>query len=258
MRAALYQFAVTGDVKENIACIKKAVKEAVSEKADLIVFPECALSGYPPRDISSSKDCDFNLVSNALEELKELADKNGINIIVGLIVNDGNIYNRACFISPNKAIEFYDKRALYGWDEENFTKGEKDGIFEIAGLKIGVRICFEVRFPEYFRELYLEKTDLNIVLFNDVSGTDDIDRYNLIKSHLITRAVENVTPVLSVNTITPFETAPTCYIDASGKVLFECNRNKEEMLVFDFEKKELNFGEIGRKRESDSLLGIKE
>lgn len=258
MRIALYQFGVSGNVKENMSTIKEAIKKAVSEKADLIVFPECALTGYPPRDIPFSKVCDFNLVSNALEDLKELADKNGINIIVGSIVNDGNIYNRACFISPNKVIEFYDKRALYGWDEENFTKGKKDGIFEIAGLKIGLRICFEVRFPEYFRELYKAGCDLDIVLFNDVSDTDDIDRYNLIKSHLITRAVENVTPVLSVNTITPFETAPTCYIDASGKVLFECNRNKEEMLVFEFEKKELNFGEIGRKRESDSLLGIKE
>ena len=69
MRIALYQFGVSGNVKENMSTIKEAIKKAVSEKADLIVFPECALTGYPPRDISSSKDCDFNLVSNALEEL---------------------------------------------------------------------------------------------------------------------------------------------------------------------------------------------
>ena len=48
-----------------------------------------------------------------------------------------------------------------------------DGIFEIAGISVGVRICFEVRFPEYFRELYARKTDLNVVLFYDVSDVDD-------------------------------------------------------------------------------------
>ena len=258
MRAALYQFAVTGDVKENIACLKKAVKEAASEKADLIVFPECALSGYPSRDIPDSKSCDFNLLSEGLKELKNLSEAHNIHILVGSIVHEEKYYNRAYLLAPGKDAEYYDKRALYGWDEENFERGERKGIFNIGDLKIGVRICFEVRFPEYFRELYKAGCDLDIVLFNDVSDTDDIDRYNLIKSHLITRAVENVTPVLSVNTITPFETAPTCYVDASGKVLFECNRNKEEILVFDFEKKKLNFGEIGRKKESDSLLGIKE
>lgn len=46
----------------------------------------------------------------------------------------------------------YDKRALWGWDKDNFTPGEGGGIIEYGDIKIGIRICFEVRFPEYFRE----------------------------------------------------------------------------------------------------------
>ena len=46
-----------------------------------------------------------------------------------------------------------------------------------------------MRFPEYFRELYARKTDLNVVLFYDVSDVDDTGRYDLIKGQLQTRAV---------------------------------------------------------------------
>lgn len=158
-------------------------------------------------------------------------------------------------ICCTKAKRWYDKRALYGWDEDNFALGDENGIYEIDGIKIGVRICFEVRFPEYFRELYRENTDLDIVLFYDVADREDETRYQMIRGHLITRAVENITPVLSVNAIHPYQTAPTCFINASGGVCKELDKNNEGMLIYDFEKQELNFGEIGRKRYSDQLSG---
>lgn len=69
---------------------------------------------------------------------------------------------------PDKQKLIYHKRALWGWDKDNFSIGDRDGVFEINGLKVGIRICFEVRFPEFFRELYREQTDLNIILFYDV------------------------------------------------------------------------------------------
>ena len=181
---------------------------------------------------------------------------NNISIITGSIAFDTNCYNRAYIFTPNGKIDWYDKRALYGWDEENFTCGDKKGIFYLDGLKIGLRICFEVRFPEYFRELYVENTDLDIVLFYDVSDTDDNERYELMMSHLKTRAVENVTPVLSVNSIRPYQTAPTCFIDRSGKVICECKRNETQMLFIDHDKKDYDFGEKGRKLYSDRLLGL--
>lgn len=147
---------------------------------------------------------------------------------------------------------------MYGWDEEKFCAGDETGIFEIAGFRIGVRICYEIRFPEYFRQLYLENTDLNIVLFYDVSDDEDEERYQLIRSHIVTRAVENVTPILTVNAISPNQTAPTCFANASGKVCAELEKRKEGMLIYDFEKGALNFGELGRKKYSDILLGTME
>ena len=253
MRLAAYQFGVTGDIKHNMETIGKAVELAAEKKAELIVFPECAVTGYPSRDIDKAENIDNAAVENALKALQGLSDKFGISIIVGTVVFEEKYYNRAYLFTPGQKASWYGKRALYGWDAENFDPENEMGIFQIGGLNIGVRICFEVRFPEYFRELYRAHTDLDIVLFYDVTDTDDTERYNLIKSHLLTRAVENVTPFLSVNATSPFQSAPTCFINASGKVLAECGRNQEDLLIYDFEKTEPNFGEKGRILYSDML-----
>ena len=256
MRLAAYQFAVCGDLQKNTEKIKAAIEKAAAEKADFIAFPECALSGYPPTDLASSKDFDYMALPAVLRELQELSDAHKITILVGSIAFDEKYVNRAFLIAPKRDIRHYDKRALYGYDSDNFERGNDDGIFEIEDLKVGVRICFEARFPEYFRELYKANTDLDIVIFYAVSDFDDKEKYDVLRSHLISRAAENVTPIFAVDAITPFQSAPTCFINASGRVLKEAERNKEELLFYDFEKSDLNFGEIGRKRESDRLLTL--
>lgn len=148
----------------------------------------------------------------------------------------------------------YHKRALWGYDKDNFCEGKNNGVFVIDGIKIGIRICYEIRFPEFFRELYKEKTELNLVLFYDVSDKDDIERYELIKAHIRTRAVENVCYTLTADTIRPYQTAPTALFDRSGYVLRELTRNTEDLLVYDLSETSLNFGELGRKSISDLLL----
>ena len=158
------------------------------------------------------------------------------------------------YFQPNKQIKSYDKRALWGWDNDNFAKGNSDGIVEIDGVVFGIRICFEIRFPEFFRELYKRNTDINVVLFYDVADTDDKERYSMIRGHLQTRAVENVTTTISVNATSPFQTAPTMVFGKSGQCIKECVRNKPELLIYDFEKTVNDFGENGRTSISNSLI----
>ena len=73
MRLAAYQFAVCGDIDHNLEIIKKAIVSASENKVDLIIFPECALTGYPPRDIAGSDRINVNVVSEAIQELQKLA-----------------------------------------------------------------------------------------------------------------------------------------------------------------------------------------
>ncbi|MBO4592148.1 MAG: carbon-nitrogen hydrolase family protein, partial [Eubacterium sp.] len=245
-----------GNIEKNYEIIKGAIEKAANQDVDMIIFPECALSGYPSRDYPTAKEVDYRSVSDKINELKELSDRFSIGILVGTAAQDDKAYDRVYFIAPGRPFQWYDKRALCGKDAKNFSTGSSNGVFEYKGHSIGVRICCELRFPEYFRELYKAHTDYNVVLFNDVSEKDDSYRYRMIKSHMVTRAVENVTPTISVNSSRPYQTAPSCFLDASGNVLAECKRNKEGMVVYEYKQKELNSCENSRKKHSDSLLGI--
>ena len=257
MRIGAYQFRVTGDPEHNYDRIRAGIREAGRAGVRLLVFPECAVTGYPPRCISCSSDVDFKAVDRIHEHLQGLAESHRMFLVVGTIVREGSEYwNAAVVFMPDGKRVLYRKRALWGWDRDNFSEGRDQGVFNADSLKIGIRICFEVRFPEYFRELYKQKTDLNLILFYDDSDREDPERFSMIKSHIRTRAVENVCFTLTCNTCPPFQTAPTGLFDRSGSIMAEVQPGKEGLLICDLEPGPLNFGELGRKEISDSLNGM--
>ena len=255
MRISAYQFAVTSDIDKNYETVVKAVQKAKEKAIELVVFPECALTGYPPKSMASSSNVNFAKVEECCNKLQSLCNEAGVAFILGTIAKEnGNIYNRAVFFKPEAMPVTYDKRALWGWDRDNFAQGEQSGVIDYKGFRIGIRICFEIRFPEYFRELYREKTDIDVILFYDVADEENVDRYNMIKGHIQTRAVENVCIFITSNTIKPYQTAPTAIFGRSGQVLAECPRNEESFVEYNMEKREYDFGEQGRKEISDILL----
>ena len=257
MRVGAYPFAVTGGVRQNLKHIERGVLRAADEGVTLLAFPECALTGYPPRDIARASAVDGEEVARACGRLQALADERNMHLLVGAVTEgtDG-FYNSALLFAPGEERRAYHKRALWGYDAENFRAGDCEGVFDIAGLSVGVRICYEVRFPEYFRELYRARTDLNVILFYDVSDRDDVQRYDLIRGHVRTRAVENVCPTLSVGATAPYQTAPTALYDRSGRPLAELSRGTEALLVCDLPQEKTDFGEEGRRRISGALLGL--
>lgn len=255
MKLGAYAFSVTGDLKNNLYEIEMGIHQAASHGIDLLVCSECALTGYPPLHIPSPDVVNFAALSRAHDELQALSATHGIHLVIGSITREDNAYhNSAILFSPDGQRDAYHKRALWGWDADHFTPGKLSGIWDIAGLRVGVRICYEVRFPEYFRELYRAQTDLNLLLLCDVADVDQPARYDLIRGHIQTRAVENVCPVLSVNATTPFQTAPTGFYDASGHTLTELHRGWEGLLVADWSPQPLSYGEQGRKFFSDKLV----
>ena len=257
MRVGAYQFRVTGDAGINCARMKEGIEKAAEAGVRLLVFPECAVTGYPPRCIPSPSAVDFGQVDKIHEELRGLADKYRMYLVAGTILRDeSRFFNSAAVFRPDGKQEVYSKRALWGWDRDHFSEGQAPGVIEVDSLRIGIRICYEVRFPEYFRELYRQQTDLNVILFWDVSSREYPDRLDLIRGHIRTRAVENICPVLSCNTCSNFQTAPTAYVDRAGKILAETEAGKEGLLVCDFEQQPLGFGEQGRKEISDSLVEL--
>ena len=256
MRIAVYPFAAGNSVSENFSAIRRGIHAARQEGVRLLVFQECALSGYPPVEVEGIEEIDFKKIDSCFQELMALAKEAEMYIAIGTVRSSGEAYRNAIVIfgPTGDIVSTYDKRALWGWDKENFETGESDGILSIDGISVGFRICYEIRFPEYFREMFAAEVPLCFVSFCDVALEEDTERYEIIKAHLITRATENVMTVVSVNSISKCQTAPTAVFSPDGYMIRKAEDHEEMLLVYDYEIPERSFSGEGREQISRAFL----
>jgi NAD+ synthase (glutamine-hydrolysing) len=151
MKTALIQFNPTvGDLEQNTSRIVADTQSAAGTGAQLIVFPELSLCGYPPEDLILRphfiQDCDKQLQRLAAELPKE------VFTVVGAPITDGTgRYNAAVVFHGSEVIGIYRKMLLpnYGvFDEKRvFDAGHKSFIFEAFGNKVGIQICEDSWLP---------------------------------------------------------------------------------------------------------------
>ena len=245
MKIACYPFAAVADMEENLRHIRLGVKTAAEKGARLVCFQECALTGYPPAETQIDSITEERCAAG-IRAVSDLAREGGICILTGTVLYDGGRrYNSALVFDGNgKEICRYDKRALWGWDRENFTPGERDGVFTLDGMKIGIRICFDVRFPELFRPLFDAGTPLCVMPFCDTAAQYP-ERQRIITGHVRTRAAENVMQMLSVNSLSRYPAVPTAWFDQNGRILKQTDR--ERLLLCDVTVRSDDFGMQGRR-----------
>jgi NAD+ synthetase len=137
---------VVGSFKQNTQLISDAIMQAQKDKADVIVFPELALTGYPPEDLLF-RPAFLQKVEELLRAISQLAKK--ITIIIGApVVRKHKLYNMACVLQGGEIIAEYAKQHLPNYrvfDEKRyFRRGKKNGIVEIKGHKVGLLICEDI------------------------------------------------------------------------------------------------------------------
>ncbi len=190
-----------GDIKGNARKIIKMSKKARDEmKADLIVFPELALTGYPPEDLLLRKDF-HQQIRQVLDYIKESIE--GIDVVLGypeLIVD--NLYNSACVIRGGEIIANYHKQKLpnYGvFDEKRyFRRGSNPCVFNVKGLPIGLTICEDVWFPEPIKQSVLAGAKI-IVSIN--ASPFDIHKVKKREKVLTQRVEEANTAIIYVHNV---------------------------------------------------------
>lgn len=150
---ALCQIApVVGDIDGNVARILKARAEAAEEGADLAVFCELVVSGYPPEDLVQ-KPSYQRACKEAVERLAEATGDGGPALIVGSPWKEGNaLYNSAFLLADGEIAERRDKVRLpnYGVFDEprRFTPGKDyPAPVEFKGVKLGLMICEDMWLP---------------------------------------------------------------------------------------------------------------
>ncbi|MBU0656880.1 MAG: NAD+ synthase [Gammaproteobacteria bacterium] len=147
IRIALAQLNVcVGDVHNNLCQVKDAIRQAQGQQADLIVFPELVLAGYPPEDLVFRPDF-LAQMQAAVEEIA--AETHGITVILGApLLRGDDLQNMACILRDGQMMAEYAKQCLPNYrvfDEKRyFTPGSESLVVEVAGIKLGILICEDI------------------------------------------------------------------------------------------------------------------
>ena len=140
---------VVGDLEGNVGRVLRALEEAEAGGADLAVFPELVITGYPPEDLLLKP----RFVEDNLEALEKLASRTGRCVaVVGFVDRDRDLRNAAAVCAEGSVRGRYHKRLLpnYGvFDEDRyFTPGTHPyALFLIGGVRCGLSVCEDVWSP---------------------------------------------------------------------------------------------------------------
>jgi NAD+ synthase (glutamine-hydrolysing) len=138
---------IVGDVAGNTAkIIEHAQRARDADAADIVVFPELSVCGYPPEDLLFHAGLRHDVEAAVAKVLDEVS---GIAVLLGFPeYDDGHIYNACAVLLDGKVVAHYRKQLLPNYavfDEERyFTAGSNSAVFKLNGIRIGLNICEDV------------------------------------------------------------------------------------------------------------------
>ncbi|MGB9679862.1 MAG: NAD+ synthase [Thermoanaerobacteraceae bacterium] len=279
MKIALAQLnPVVGDIKGNCSKIVKSIEKAKEKNADIIVFPELAVTGYPPKDLLYNPD----FLDETLKYIEEiiLPGSNNIGVILGTPFRENDkLYNAALFIYNGEIKEKFYKTLLPNYDVFDeiryFSGSDVRKVFEFKGLKIAVNICEDIwndkifwDKPYYTINVLDEQFKLNPDIFINISASP----YTYGKYSMRVKMIKNITekyhlPFIYVNQVGGNDElifdGSSFTVNSNGNIIIKLKSFDEDMDVIDTDN--INFKEeINETKEDISwvydalVLGLKD
>jgi len=201
LRVAAIQMRFEPTIAGNLERIRHWARAAVRRRADAVLFPECAVTGYA-YDFGSLTSME---VREALEWLRNLAAELETNLLVGSPVFRGQeLYNCLVVIDrTGQIVHCYAKNHLTPSDEQHFTPGNSIALFELDGIPATCVICHERRYPELVRLAVMAGAR---VLFHPNAGLDSLAvsrKKRGGRDGVVARAFENDIYYVFANSVGP-------------------------------------------------------
>ena len=247
--SAIQMCSKIGDKKANIEKVKKLIERNIDSDVDVIVLPEVWTVGWAPKyfqkcaeEISKSETIDF---------LSQIAKKYNSWVIGGsIITQDGNGYYNTIPVINRKGelVTTYSKNHLYsyyGCDEGKFVnRGACPVLVNIDGIKFGLTVCYDIRFPEIYRAY--RKSGADVFVNCAAWGLNKPIPWECMTR---SRAVENQTYMIALTQSGQIEgdewnIGHSRIIDYKGESLDEIKEQKEGAMIATLDMKEMyNFRE---------------
>ncbi len=191
-----------GDLHGNLALIRRARGQAAALDADLVVYPELAVSGYPPEDLVLKRAFQ-RAVEQAVNELAAETASGGPALLIGAPwVSEGKLYNAALVLDEGRIVASRFKHDLpnYGvFDEKRvFAAGPMPGPVVFRGIRVGIPICEDIWTPDVPECLVETGAEILIAPNGSPFETDKVDeRINLA----VARVTETGLPLVYLNQV---------------------------------------------------------
>jgi predicted amidohydrolase len=239
LRVATIQLRSKPDIRANVASIKQHLAACAAQQVQVAVFPECAVSGYFEKYISTLTAAEL---AAAAEEIAAACKANGIAAIVGTPeVRDGKWFNTALAINAEgRIIARYDKSYPIGQDRQwQCLPGEGPSpVFSIGPARASIIICHDNRFPELARLPVLAGSRVIFYISSEAPIIKE-HKFEGYRAQAQAIAVEN--RVYLVHSNPPADDIRTGshghsrIVDAYGNLIKEAGMLQEEVLIADLD-----------------------
>ena len=222
--------------ERNLDAALERLEEAAGAGAQLLVLPECAIPGYMFDSAEEALPHAEEIPGPTTEAFERECARLGVHAITGLLERDGDtLYNAAILVGPDGLIGSYRKTHLPFLGVDRFvTPGEEFKVFDTALGRIGLIICYDLRFPEVTRTLALQGADM-------VALPTNFPMAAKLQCDVIApaRAAENRVYLLVANRVGKERWGEFCglsqIVDPYGTRLAEAGETEETLLVADVE-----------------------
>ena len=240
LRLAMAQInVVVGDIAGNAEKISKWIDRAVEVQADVVTFPELALTGYPPEDLLLKPQ----FIEANIAAMHELAARvQDITAIVGFVDRKDDIFNAAAVVQGGKVAAVYHKMFLpnYGVFDEfrYFQAGRSCPVFRIGDATVGVSICEDIWYPDG-PFLHQSASGGAEVLINISSSPYHAGKRHWREAMLQTRAGDN-TVIVAYNNLVGGQDelvfdGDSLVLNERGEVLVRGKQFEEDLIVADLD-----------------------
>ncbi len=240
LRIALCQINTTiGDLEGNTKKIIKNIKKAGNLKADIVVFPELSIPGYPPEDLLLKSQ----FISDNLKYLDIIAkETRAITAVIGFINKENVLYNSAAVINDQKIEGIYNKIFLpnYGvFDEKRYFKpGSIYSVFKFNDITFGVNICEDIWITGDVTEVQVFGGGAELVI-NISSSPYQIGKIKTRERMLSTRASDNHVAIVYTNLVGGQDElvfdGGSMIFDHKGNLIAKAKQFKEDFLTVDID-----------------------
>ena len=235
LRVSAAQIKVGDRIGDNLDRILTMRRRAGGDGVEMVVFPETCLTGYSP-DIGHGRDgAEWPDIQEGLQAVARLASHLGIWVTVGTEAWDGRAWLNRLQVYSHKGqlVGTYDKVHLTPGDTAYYRAGATHTTFEMKGIKIGLQICYDVRFPEGYRSLLAQAAE--VILQGFCAAGCDTWKLPVMGCHLRSRAAENGCFLVAANVAGPLQFVLSQIVDPSGLLLRRANQDREELITADLD-----------------------